>query len=91
MCEPNEAQISRQILAYLLRHVEAQDTVEGIAEWWLLEQTINRHINYVKEAINDLATKKLLLTYRTSDSKIFYKLNCRRMKEIRAMLKKDDA
>jgi hypothetical protein len=30
----NKAQISNEILAYLVEYPQAQDTLEGIVEWW---------------------------------------------------------
>jgi len=30
----------QEILEYLRKHPEASDTLEGIAEWWLLNQRI---------------------------------------------------
>jgi len=36
--------ISLKILAYLLNNPNAQDTLEGISEWWLLDQDIKNEL-----------------------------------------------
>ena len=36
----DEDQVAEAILAYLAEHPQAMDTMEGIAEWWLMRQHI---------------------------------------------------
>ena len=36
----DEDQVAKDILAYLAEHPQAMDTLEGIAEWWLMRQHI---------------------------------------------------
>ena len=33
------SEIERDILGYLVEHADAEDTLEGVAEWWLLQQS----------------------------------------------------
>ena len=44
-------QTGYQILAYLVEHPKAQDTVEGIVEWWLLERAIKYQKTQIVKAI----------------------------------------
>lgn len=82
-----KSRIAREILAYLAEHPDAQDTVEGIVEWWLLEQKIQRHTAQVKEALAELVTKGLVLEHKGRDGRFHYCANRRRSGEIHALLK----
>ncbi len=47
-------EISQEILEYLRKHPDASDTLEGITEWWLLNQRISYEMKRVKAAISNL-------------------------------------
>ena len=79
--------IADEILAYLVKHPEAQDTLEGITEWWLLEQQIKRETAKAKEALEELVAKGLILERRGMDSRIYYKINPIKYGEIQVLLK----
>ena len=83
-----KSEIARDILAYLAEHPAAQDTLEGIAEWWLMEQRIKTQVALVKETMADLVRRKLVLERQGKDSRIHYRINRREIKEIRQFLKK---
>ena len=86
MCASDESQIAQDILSYLSGHATAQDTFDGIVEWWLLEQKINRQTRQVQRVLDDLVAKKLLSARTASDSKIHYRINKRKAREIRNVL-----
>jgi len=86
MCAPDEGQIAQDILSYLSGHATAQDTSEGIVEWWLLEQKINRQTRQVQKVLDELVAKKLISSRATSDSRIHYRINKRKAREIRTLL-----
>ncbi len=81
-----KVQIARDILVYLLKHPDAQDTLEGIVEWWLLEQMIARHIAVVKEVLAELVDRELVLEIKSADSRIRYRGNGEKHREIKAMV-----
>lgn len=81
------SQVAYEILAYLVKHPDAQDTLEGIMEWWLLEQQIEREVAKVKEALAELVAEGLILERKGRDSRSSYKINRHRLGEIRALLK----
>ncbi len=84
---PNEARIAREILAYLLDHPDAQDTLEGVAEWWLLEQKIKDRIPLVKEALEELVEKGLVVERKAEDTSMTqYKIDWSKREEIKRML-----
>jgi hypothetical protein len=79
--------IADQILAYLLEHPQAQDTLAGITEWWLLEQRIRRAVSDVDTALQDLVAKDLILTRQCADGRTYYGLNQAKEREIRQHLR----
>lgn len=83
----NKAQIGYQILAYLAAHPEAQDTLEGIVEWWLLEQQIKFQTARVKEALSELVAKGLILEKKGLDSQTHYRINQVKSQEIQEFFK----
>jgi hypothetical protein len=86
MCATDKAQISRAILAYLADHPNAQDTIEGVIEWWMLEQNLKRQTAHVKESLAELVSQRLLLERRGRDKRLRYRLNRRKSREIAAIL-----
>jgi len=79
--------VAHEILAYLVEHPDAQDTLEGIVQWWLLEQRIKRQTAKVKEALAELVAKGLVLERKGKNARIYYRINRRKYGEIRALLK----
>jgi len=88
MCCENGLTISNEILAYLDKHPEAQDTLEGIVDWWLLEQHIERQIEGVREALRELVSQGLVVENKGKNTRIHYRLNRRRARAIRALINK---
>jgi Fe2+ or Zn2+ uptake regulation protein len=81
--------ISREILEYLLENPNAQDTQEGIVEWWLLQQEITRSTGLVRGALNILVNQGFLLQHRASDMKTYYRVNREKHEEIALLLEKN--
>lgn len=90
MCITCSANIEKELLSYLVEHQDARDTVEGIVEWWLLEQEIKRRTTQVQGALAGLAAKGLVLEQKGKDARVLYRLNKRKLKKIRAFLDEDD-
>ena len=78
--------IAYDILAYLSENPDAQDTLEGITEWWLSENTVKPNITVVGEALAELVERGLVIARSGSDTPTFYKVSRQRMKEISALL-----
>ncbi len=83
--------IANEILAYLVKHPEAQDTLEGITEWWLLEQRIRYAVAEVDGALNNLVVGGLLVTRQCADGRTYYGLNRAKEREIRRHLREPDS
>ena len=82
----DESKIGNEILAYLVDHPKAQDTLEGIVEWWLLERKIEFVTASVKEALSELVAKELILEKKGPDSQIHYRINQKKYEEIKKLV-----
>ncbi|HWP43514.1 MAG TPA: hypothetical protein VNO14_09790 [Blastocatellia bacterium] len=82
------ADIAKEILAYLASHPDAQDTMEGIVEWWLLEQEIRRSTALVNAALAELVSQGLVLERLGRDGRTHYRINRKKAARIRALLGK---
>lgn len=84
----DRAAIALDVLAYLTKHAEAGDTFEGIVEWWLLDRKIRQGIDEVRAALDELAAKQLIRECQSLDTRIHYRINRRKEKEIRALVER---
>ncbi|HTG14342.1 MAG TPA: hypothetical protein VK747_03645 [Blastocatellia bacterium] len=85
-CTTEESEIARDVLGYLINNPDAQDTLEGIVEWWLFQMKLERRTMKVKEVLADLVAKELILVCAGSDSRLRYMINKGKQDEIRALL-----
>jgi hypothetical protein len=87
MCTFEKTQVTREILAYLTEHPDAADTLEGIAEWWLLEQHIKCSLNHVQGAVDELVADGLLIKRSSEGLPAHFYLNASKSEEISNVLK----
>lgn len=76
------------ILRYLSEHSEARDTLEGIVQWWLLEENIQRTVREVREVVSSLVEESLLIEVRTKNSRPHYRLNPEKRNQVHRLLRK---
>lgn len=74
MEEVSAAEVARTILDYLRRNPEAQDTLEGIVEWWLPEQPRNPPTATIKEALDKLVGAGLISEHKGQDGRVSYRV-----------------
>jgi hypothetical protein len=86
MKETKRSQIARAILEYVRQHLEAQDTLEGITQWWLPEEMRTR-TTLVRDALMELVAQGLMLEHKGKDAQLHYRINGRRLKEIEEYLR----
>jgi hypothetical protein len=79
--------LADEVLAYLVQHPQAQDTMEGIVEWWLLERRIRYAIADVEAALRELVGKDFLVARQCSEGRTYYRLNRANEREIRRHLR----
>jgi hypothetical protein len=76
-------ELCRDILSFLLDNPRGQDTLVGIAEWWLMEREIRREVTRVERALSRLVADGLLVEKTGADGTVRYALNVGCMDEIR--------
>ena len=87
MYDERRSHVAKAILAYLLEHPDAQDTLAGIAEWWLPEEATKPQLAIVKDALDQLVAQQLVLERRSKDLQIHYRINDQRLNEIEKLVK----
>jgi hypothetical protein len=75
-----------EILTYLVQHPRAQDSFEGILQWWLLERYIERERTAVEAAVEELVASGLVVTREGRDRRRRFGLNPRRAVEAQAIV-----
>lgn len=86
MTELSTSCVARAILRYLRKNPNAQDTLAGIAEWWLPKQQITTAVAKVKDALVLLLAEELILEVRGKDSQSHYRINDRKWAQIETLL-----
>src|SRR5271170_2459571 len=61
---PEDQEIEQSILRYLSENPEAKDTLEGIAEWWLLREWAARKLPAVERVLRDLVARGVIAENR---------------------------
>jgi flagellar biosynthesis/type III secretory pathway protein FliH len=69
-----------------MAHPRAEDSLEGIVEWWLLEQKIEVATEEVRQAIESLVANEFLIERETTDSQLRYHVNPDKLDEVREVL-----
>jgi hypothetical protein len=87
--ENEDKPLGDEVLAYLVRHPHAQDTVEGIVEWWLLEQRIRSAVADVEAALRELVSQDFLVVRECGGGRMYYGLNRDKIREIQRHLRTD--
>lgn len=82
----NQQNLSQAILRYLVRHPNAQDTLEGISEWWILEDRIIQKYAEVQEALTFLVGQGFVLEKRIPNAGVFYCLNIEKKRQIEKLV-----
>jgi hypothetical protein len=86
MCASPE-DVSYEILSYLAENPGAQDTVEGVVEWWVLEQKLRSRASEVEDALAQLVSRGLLIERKGTDARSHYRINRKQLREITRIVK----
>ena len=85
----NDSGLEHQILAYLNRHPDAQDTLDGIVEWLLVESPTAQVLSRAGQALDNLVAQGLILERKATEA-CWYGLNRAKLEEVAAFLKAKD-
>jgi len=66
-----------EILDYLARHPDAQDTIEGILHWWVLDAHIRKWAPEIAETVAQLVERGFLEQKLSADGHVFYRVSPR--------------
>lgn len=88
VCLPDKSQIAREILTYLEKHPDAQDTLDGIVQSWLFNRGDKYKPTLVREVVKDLVLEGTLLESKTPGSDTVYQLNVAKRNRMKELLKK---
>jgi hypothetical protein len=78
--------MAQAILQYLQGHPDAKDTLEGIAEWWLLKEWTERKYQEIEATLSDLVSRGLVIELRREGLAPYYWLNHEKQDEISQIL-----
>jgi hypothetical protein len=85
--ENENKELAYDILRYLRSHPEAGDTLEGIAQWWLLREWAERRLRDVEHAIQLLVEASLVLKKMRPGQEPRYEMNLAKKDEIERILR----
>jgi hypothetical protein len=85
--DKDERDLACAILRYLNKHPDSKDTLEGIAQWWLLREWAERQIADVEKAVSLLISRQLVVgRQRGEQQPVYYELNRGKKEEIARLL-----
>ena len=79
-------QLSYKILRYLEQNPNAEDSLRGITEWWLVHQMIEDETLHVQQALDELVSKQLIRQNIGPDNQIVYRINGENFAAVKAFL-----
>jgi len=66
-----------EILDYLAMHPEAQDTLDGILHWWVLDACVKKWAPKIAETVAKLVEQSFLEEKPSPDGQTFYHVSLR--------------
>ncbi len=66
-----------EILDYLARRPDAQDTIDGILNWWVLDAYIRNWAPKIAKTVAQLVEQGFLEQKRSADGNVFYHVSTR--------------
>lgn len=82
----HQRSLIRQILAYVVAHPEAKDTLEGIRKWWGPSGRVELSGEEIQNVLNSLVALGWVTEREVTPAPRIYGLNQERLAEIKAFL-----
>jgi len=73
LTDPSLPSPAPEILDYLARHPEAQDTIDGILHWWVLDACIRKWAPKIAETVAQLVDRGFLEERSSDGGQVFYR------------------
>jgi hypothetical protein len=73
--DPSLQSPALEILDYLTRHPDAQDTIDGILHWWVLDSCIRKWTATIAETALQLVERGFLQEKASGDGHVFYRVS----------------
>ena len=73
--ETRKQRVEGLILTYLARNPTAEDTVDGILEWWLVHEEIRYRMQEVEAALAELTDRGIITQTIGEDSRARYRIS----------------
>ena len=67
--------VYRLILSYLSEHPDAEDSIDGILQWWLLQEEIRFRVQEVEAALTDLVHQGIVVERIGKDLRPRYQID----------------
>jgi hypothetical protein len=73
LADPRLPSPAPEILDYLARHPDAQDTIDGILHWWVLDAYVKKCAPKIANTVAQLVERGFLEQKRSADGNVFYR------------------
>jgi hypothetical protein len=84
--EIRKRRVERLILSYLVRNPNAEDTVDGILQWWLVQEEIRFRMQEIEAALASLGARGFVTPRMGEDSRVRYRINRNEYDKIQSVL-----
>jgi hypothetical protein len=75
LADPSLPSPAPEILDYLARHPDAQDTIEGILHWWVLDTCIRTWTPKIADTLAKLVEQGFLEQKPSTNGHVFYRVS----------------
>jgi hypothetical protein len=78
--------VAQLILSYLARNPAAEDTVDGILQFWLLHEEIHFRMQEVEATLAELTDQGIVIPIVGEDLRVRYRINPEEYEELQSVL-----
>ena len=82
----HKRRVAQLILSYLARNPAAEDTVDGILQFWLLHEEIHFRMQEVEATLAELTDQGIVIPIVGEDLRVRYRINPEEYEELQSVL-----